>query len=175
MSTVTASTPSATPAARTTSGTTLVAVVATLVRVALGVAWLHEGYVKYDAGFGSADIGLVVGSTASNSRVPHFYQLFTADVVGNAQGLFGVVVPLIEVGLGVALILGIATLPAALMSVAQLCTYWFADQLIAQYPIMVMLSALVLAFGSASSTYSASALILRRRAIDPPPAIRRWL
>ncbi|NMO00192.1 DoxX family membrane protein [Gordonia sp. TBRC 11910] len=140
-----------------------VAVAATVARVALGLLWLHEGYVKYHAGFGRSDILLVVGSTANNPRVPHFYTLFTNDVLGRFPGLFGFVVPLIEVGLGVALVLGILTPVAAAVSVLQLCSYWFADQLITQYPIMVALSAAVLAFGSAASVYSVTAVVLRRR------------
>jgi thiosulfate dehydrogenase [quinone] large subunit len=151
------------------------AAIATLARVALGALWLHEGYVKYHAGFGRADILLVVQSTANNPRVPHFYRLFTGDVLGKAPELFGFAVPLIEVGLGIALLLGILTFPAALMSVVQLCSYWFADQLITQYPIMVALSALVLAFGTAAGVYSVTSWVLHRRRADPPPAVRRWL
>ena len=151
------------------------ATVAALARVALGGFWLHEGYVKYHAGFGRADILLVVQSTANNPRVPHFYQLFTGDVLGKAPALFGFAVPLIEVGLGIALLLGILTFPAALMSVVQLCSYWFADQLITEYPVMVALSAAVLAFGTAAGVYSITAWLLRRRGVDPPPALRRWL
>ncbi|WP_018177482.1 DoxX family protein [Jongsikchunia kroppenstedtii] len=130
------------------------ALAALVVRVALGIFWLHEGYVKYHAGFGRADILLVVNSTQSNSRVPHFYQLFTEHVLGNAPAFFGVLVPLIEVGLGVALILGVFTVPVALASVAQLCNYWFADQLITQYPIMLFLSAVVIALAPWASRYS---------------------
>jgi len=155
--------------------TKAVASAATLIRVALGIVWVHEGYVKYHAGFGRADILLVVGSTQSNSRVPHFYQLFTEHVLGNAPALFGVLVPLIEVGLGVALILGVLTLPVALASVAQLCNYWFADQLITQYPIMLLLSAVVIALAPWSSRYSVTSVALRMRGIEPPEALRRWL
>lgn len=139
-----------------------VALAATVTRVALGVLWLHEGCVKYHAGFGRADILLVVQSTATNPRVPSFYTAFTEHVLGRAPGFFGIVVPLIEVGLGVALILGILTPWVAGVSVLQLCTYWFADQLVAQYPIMVALSAAVLAFGSAASVYSVVAIVRRR-------------
>jgi thiosulfate dehydrogenase [quinone] large subunit len=151
------------------------AAAATLIRLVLGIFWVHEGYVKYHAGFGRADILLVVGSTQSNSRVPHFYQLFTEHVLGNAPALFGVLVPLIEVGLGVALILGVLTVPVALVSVAQLCNYWFADQLITQYPIMVFLSAAVVALAPWVSRYSLTSVALQLRGIDPPETLRRWL
>lgn len=126
-------------------------VAATLARVALGALWLHEGIVKYHAGFGRADILLVVQSAASNERVPGFYRAFTRDVVGHVPSVFGIGVPLIELALGVALILGIATLPAALLSAFQLCNYWSADQLITQYPVMLVLSVGVAAFASTSS------------------------
>ena len=42
--------------------------VVTAARIAFGVLWLHEGYVKYHAGFGRSDILLVVQSASSNSR-----------------------------------------------------------------------------------------------------------
>lgn len=133
---------------------------ATLARVALGVLWLHEGIVKYRAGFGRADILLVVQSTASNERVPSFYRAFTCDVVGHVPSVFGIGVPLIELALGVALILGIATLPAALLSAFELCNYWAADQLVAQYPVMLVLSVGVAAFATRASRYGlGSALV----------------
>ena len=126
-------------------------VAATLARVALGALWLHEGIVKYHAGFGRADILLVVQSAASNERVPVFYRAFTRDVVGHVPTAFGVGVPLLEVALGIALVLGLATLPVALLSAFQLCNYWSADQLVTQYPIMLALSVAVAAFASTAS------------------------
>jgi thiosulfate dehydrogenase [quinone] large subunit len=149
-------------------------VVATLARVVLGGLWINEGVLKYHAGFGRADILLVVSSAAQNPRVPGFYRLFTANVLGRAPALFGFGVPLVELCLGIALVLGVLTLPAALASVAELCSYWLADQLIAQYPIMVALSAAVAAFATAASYCSATTLLLRRRRAVPP-AVRRWL
>jgi len=149
------------------------AIVAALARIALGALWINEALLKYRAGFGRADILLVVQSAGSNSRVPGYYKGFAADVVGNAPGLFGVVVPLLELGLGVALVLGILTLPAALVSALELCSYWSADQLITQYPVMMALSVAVAAFAVAASRYSTSALVLRRRHV--PAGLRRWL
>ena len=140
------------------------AIAATLARVALGALWINEGILKYHAGFGRADILLVVQSTAHNPRVPDFYKFFTANALGRAPDLFGFGVPLLEMGLGVALVLGILTLPAALVSVAELCNYWFADQLITQYPIMIALSVAVAAFPRAASRYSVTSLVLRSRA-----------
>lgn len=126
-------------------------VAATLARVTLGALWLHEGIVKYHAGFGRADILLVVQSAASNDRVPGFYRTFTRDVAGHIPTAFGIGVPLLEVSLGIALILGIATLPVTLLSAFQLCNYWSADQLVTQYPVMLALSVAVAAFASSAS------------------------
>jgi thiosulfate dehydrogenase [quinone] large subunit len=154
---------------------TVAALLATAARVALGILWINEALLKWHAGFGKADILLVVHSTAQNPRVPGFYKLFTADALGRAPALFGFGVPLIEFGLGVALILGVLTLPAALASVAELCNYWLADQLIAQYPIMMALSAAVIAFPIAASRYSVTALLEHRRGRPVAPAVRRWL
>lgn len=140
----------------------LATLVANLCRVGLGALWIHEGVFKYNAGFGKADILLVTGSVAQNSRVPGFYKFFSEHVLAQAPSLFGFLVPLIEVGLGVALILGVFTLPIALTSVFQLCNYWLADQLITQYPIMMALSAAVAAFAPAARQYSLTTLALRR-------------
>ena len=149
----------------------LATIVANLGRVGLGAYWIHEGVFKYQAGFGRADILLVTGSVAQNSRVPGFYKFFSAHVLEQAPSLFGFLVPLIEVGLGVALVLGVFTLPIALASVFQLCNYWLADQLITQYPIMVALSALVAAFAPAARRYSLTTLALRRWTPPLPEAM----
>ena len=144
---------------------------ANLCRVGLGAFWIHEGVFKYNAGFGKADILLVTGSVAQNSRVPGFYKLFGEHVLAQAPSLFGFLVPLLEVGLGVALVLGVFTLPIALASVFQLCNYWLADQLITQYPIMMAMSAVVAAFAPAARRYSLTTLALHRAARPIPTAL----
>ncbi|WP_292721478.1 hypothetical protein [Microbacterium sp. 13-71-7] len=116
-------------------------------RIAAGVLWLNEGILKYRAGFGSADILLVAQSAAGNSRVPFFFRPLGA-LMQAAPGLFGIAIPALEAGLGVLLVLGLGrvlTVIVALGSIATLMLYWSSDQLIAQYPAMVLLSALVLA------------------------------
>lgn len=119
---------------------------ATVLRVAVGILWLREGIIKWHAGFGSADINLVVESTRSNGRVPGFYQAFTEHVLGSAPGVFGIVVPILETALGVLLVVGVATRWVALVSIGELASYWLADQLIWEYPIMLLLSAAVVAW-----------------------------
>ena len=156
-------------------GRRVAAIAATLARVVLGILWINEGILKYHAGFGRADILLVVQSTANNSRVPDFYKLFTSNGLGGAPDLFGFAVPLIEVGLGVVLILGVFTLPAALASVALLCSYWLADQLIAQYPIMIALAVVVATFAGSATVYSVTSGVLLRWKKQVTPALRRWL
>jgi len=160
---------------RRRAGGRVATIVATLARIALGILWINEGLLKWHAGFGKADILLVVHSTAQNPRVPPFYKFFTAHALGQAPALFGFAVPLIEFALGVALVLGVLTLPAALASVAELCNYWLADQLIAQYPVMMALSAAVATFAPAASRVSITTLIERRRHRPIPAAARRWL
>jgi thiosulfate dehydrogenase [quinone] large subunit len=161
----------------TTARARVAAIVTTLARVALGALWINEGLLKYHAGFGRADILLVVHSTAQNPRVPDFYKLFTANALGKAPELFGFGVPLLETCLGIALVLGMFTFPAALVSVAELCNYWLADQLITQYPIMMALSAAVAAFAPSASRYSLTTVVLRTRSTTNPLAVglRRWL
>src|SRR5271155_4245452 len=80
-------------------------------RVALGILWLHEGLFKYSAHFGRADILLVADSAKSNSRVPDYFAVFADSVLRGWPGLFGFVIPLLEAGLGIALILGVFSLP----------------------------------------------------------------
>lgn len=120
--------------------------VPTVLRVVVGILWLREGIIKWHAGFGSADINLVVESTRSNDRVPGFYQAFTEHVLGSAPGVFGIAVPVLETALGVLLIAGVATRWLALVSIGELASYWLADQLIWEYPIMLLLSAAVVAW-----------------------------
>ncbi|MDR2320607.1 MAG: hypothetical protein LBE60_03040 [Microbacterium sp.] len=123
------------------------ALLGTAARIAAGVLWLNEGTLKYRAGFGSADILLVAQSAAGNSRVPFFFRPLGA-LMQAAPGLFGVAIPALEAALGVLLVLGLGrvlTAIAAFGSIATLMLYWSSDQLIAQYPAMVLLSAAVLA------------------------------
>lgn len=157
-------------------------IIAGLVRVGLGVFWLNEGMLKYRAHFGRADILLVANSAAENSRVPGFYKDFTATFLKGAPGLFGWGIPLLETALGVALIVGLLTLPAALGSIFTLMSYWYADQLIVQYPIMVMLSGLVVLIACSANRLSISTLVVSRLAQWHPAIgsvlsgpLRRWV
>ncbi len=150
-------------------------------RIALGVLWIHEGIFKYSAHFGRADILLVADGVKSNNRVPWYFVDFADSILRHVPTLFGFVVPLVETGIGVALVLGILTLPVAVISLLQLMTYWSSDQLIAQYPVMAALSAIVIAFPVISARFSASSVIIRalderawsRHLVDGP--LRRWL
>jgi thiosulfate dehydrogenase (quinone) large subunit len=82
---------------------------------------------------------------------------------------------------GVALVIGVLSLPAALASLLTLITYWSSDQLIAQYPIMGILSAIVIAWSAWAARLSATSLIvavLNRKQIAAQPIsgpLRRWL
>jgi thiosulfate dehydrogenase [quinone] large subunit len=150
-------------------------------RVVLGILWLHEGIFKYTAHFGRADILLIVGSAKSNNRVPEYFGAFARAVLGSWPGLFGFAIPLLETLLGLALVIGVLSLPAALASLLTLMTYWSSDQLIAQYPIMGILSAIVIAWSGWAARLSATSLVvaaLGRKHLTGPlisgPA-RRWL
>lgn len=133
----------------------------TAARVALGVLWINEGLIKYRAGFGAADIQLVADGAAASSRVPGYFQVFAEHVLGPASGLFGVLMPLLEVGLGVALVAGVLTLPVALASVGTLLSYWSADQLTDSYPVMIALAVVLVAWPALASRVSVSALVRR--------------
>lgn len=128
----------------------------------LGAFWLHEGVVKYRAGFGVADIGLIVSGAESNTRIPGYFAWFGRTILDPLDGVFAVATPAVETVLGVALILGVLTLPAAVAGLGLLFTYWSADQLIDQYPVMAALSVVVILVPAAASRYSA------------PTAVRWW-
>jgi thiosulfate dehydrogenase (quinone) large subunit len=161
-------------ATRTTVPARAGTVVATLLRLVLGGFWIEEGVFKLTAGFGRDDILLVVQSVQHNARVPDLYRsLVTDGLLARLPDLFGVGVPLVEVGLGVVLVLGVVTAPAAIASTITLASYWLADQLIGQYPVMIVLSALVLAAGPAAARWGLATRILRGRRV--PAAVRRWL
>jgi len=153
------------------------ALLAGAARVALGVLWLLEGILKYRAGFGAADIGFVIDGAADNPRVPGYFSSFADVVMRPAPALFGFAMPLLETVLGVALILGVLTRAAALMSVLTLLLYWSADQLIWQYPVMAALSVVVIAWPAAARALSLSALVERRipRLRSAPAPLRVWL
>lgn len=127
--------------------------VAVLARIALGALWIREGLTKYHAGFGRADIRLVVDSAHQNPRVPGVFSDLLAQTLGRAPGLFGVVVPAWETALGVALVLGIVSRTSACAAIGTLMTYWLSDQLIGQYPVMVLLAAGVLVLPTAPGVW----------------------
>ncbi|WP_166997376.1 DoxX family membrane protein [Paramicrobacterium fandaimingii] len=149
-------------------------------RIVLGLLWLNEGITKYRAGFGSADIALVAESAASNSRVPAFFQRFAESVLGGFPCFFGVVVPFLEVGLGVALVVGVLTLPAALGGVGTLVMYWLSDQLIAQYPIMTALAGVLLVWPLEARRYGLATLLVHHVPLNTSAArvlrgrLSRW-
>ena len=132
-------------------------------RVALGILWLHEGFVKLHAGFGRADILLVANGAGNNTRVPGYFKFFAEHLLRPAAGLAGHVVPFVELGLGVALVLGILTLPVALGSMLNLLTYWCSDQLVGQYPIMGALSAVLLIWSKPAARFSVPQWIRSRQ------------
>lgn len=150
-------------------------------RVGLGVLWLHEGIFKYSAHFGRADILLVADGARSNSRVPEYFSVFAEHVLRGWPSLFGFLIPLLETLLGVVLVLGVVSLPAAMGSLLTLMTYWSSDQLIAQYPVMGALSVIVIAWPVLATRFSVTSLAIhrlqKRRRTEPfeSGAFRRWL
>ena len=150
-------------------------------RVGLGGLWLMEGILKLQAHFSGADIALVVQSATGNPRVPFYFRAFATSVMQPLSGFFGFAIPLLETGLGVALVLGVLTRAAAAMSALTLLLYWSGDQLITQYPFMLALSVVVVAWPRPAARFSLTALVarlLRRRkpASRPLPArLAGWL
>jgi thiosulfate dehydrogenase [quinone] large subunit len=70
--------------------------------------------------------------------------------------------PLTEVALGLVLVLGVVSMPAAVVSAGLLAVYWSSDQLIAQYPVMAVLSVGVVAGHAYSDRWSVIELVRRR-------------
>ena len=110
-----------------------------------------------------------------------YFGAFAGAVLGSWPGLFGFAIPLLETVLGLALVVGVLSLPAALASLLTLMTYWSSDQLIAQYPIMGVLSAIVIAWSGWAARLSATSVVVaalgRKQPAGPlisGPA-RRWL
>ena len=134
------------------------------VRVGLGLLWLHEGYVKFRAHFGRADILLVVDGASANSRVPEYFRFVAEHLLRPTADLAGVMTPLTEVTLGLVLILGVFSTLSAVVSAGLLAVYWSSDQLIAQYPIMALLSVGVLVGQGYSNRWSIMTLVRRRPA-----------
>jgi thiosulfate dehydrogenase [quinone] large subunit len=132
------------------------------VRVGLGLLWLHEGYVKLRAHFGSADILLVVDGASANSRVPEYFRFVAEHLLRPTAHLAGVVTPLTEVALGLVLVLGVFSMLSATASAGLLAVYWSSDQLIAQYPVMALLSVGVIVGQGYSSHWSIMTLVHRR-------------
>jgi thiosulfate dehydrogenase [quinone] large subunit len=132
------------------------------VRVGLGLLWLHEGHVKFRAHFGRADILLVVDGASANSRVPEYFRFTAEHLLRPTADLAGVMTPLTEVVLGLVLVLGLFSTPAAVASAALLAVYWSSDQLIAQYPIMAVLSVGVLVGQGYSNRWTIMTLVHRR-------------
>jgi thiosulfate dehydrogenase [quinone] large subunit len=161
--------------------TLIAAVLAGAIRVTLGVLWLHEGTLKYRAHFGAADILLVANSAKSNSRVPGYFKSFADFALAGWPHFFGFAMPLLETALGVALVMGVFSLPASFMSAFTLLTYWSADQLITEYPIMVALSTVVIAWPLLASHFSVTTLAERAVGRRRPDVVvfrepfRRWL
>jgi thiosulfate dehydrogenase [quinone] large subunit len=129
-------------------------------RVAVGALWLAEAIVKYRAGFGAADILLVADSTRGNSRTPWWFPP-VETIMNGAPALMGFAIPLLELLLGVTLVIGFLPRWAAFLSIGTLMLYWGSDQLISQYPLMVVLSAVVLALPGADC-WSVMAWLRRR-------------
>lgn len=127
-------------------------------RVTLGVLWLNEGITKYRAHFGAPDVLLVAGNADTSSRVPGYFRVFSDATLKQAPHLFGLVIPLLETSLGVALVLGVLTWLTAAGSLFQLLTYWCADQLIDQYPAMALLSAVLMLWPATAGRISVKAL-----------------
>lgn len=138
-------------------------------RVGLGILWVHEGLQKVDAGFGAADIALVV-ETAHTSRIPAVFAWFADTVMRPLAPLFGVGVPLWELLLGFLLIVGVAPRAAAIASTATLLTYWSSDQLAPVYPLAGFLGLLVLVAPLAARRWTLDHAITagRRRGAVPP-------
>lgn len=155
---------SAASRSRPTAAAIATGLITLVIGSALGALWCVEGVVKIRSGFGSADILLVADGASGNTRVPGWFAPLGALMRG-IPAVFGIGIPVLELALGAvfavlaagALLAVLRRRPAkarwrqriatiaAVASGGTLALYWASDQLIAQYPAMLLLSLLLLA------------------------------
>ena len=89
-----------------------------VVRVGMGLFFLNEAFTQLRKGWVSGE-GLMnfLRDRIDNGSVPSFYQPFIEDVVISNDQLFTVLVLLGEVGVGLALVLGLLTRATALTGI----------------------------------------------------------
>lgn len=94
--------------------TPVAALIWTVLRVWLGIQWVEGGIEKYANGFDASGFlkGALAKATGEHPAVQPWYADFLQSFAIPNVHLFNVIVPLGELLVGIALIVGLATIPA---------------------------------------------------------------
>ncbi|TGA98917.1 DoxX family membrane protein [Sporolactobacillus shoreae] len=111
-----------------------------LIRVGLGISWLHEGIFKVQAHFTMSGLTQAV---TSNTVTPDWYKVFMVHFVEPNTALFNLLIPWGEILAGAGLITGILTLPALSGAIFMNINYWLAN-MIYIYPLQLLVAVILL-------------------------------
>ncbi|CAG9622990.1 DoxX family membrane protein [Sutcliffiella rhizosphaerae] len=138
-----------------------IAILWTILRVWLGIQWLKAGFPKigtFDAeGFLH---GAIAKAEGAHPAVQGWYAAFLENVALPNVNLINILIPWGEVLVGIALIVGLATLPALLAAAFMNLNFLLAGT-ISTNPILYTLAILLLAAGTAATYYGLDRFAIR--------------
>lgn len=137
------------------------AILWTVLRVWLGVQWLKAGLPKigtFDAeGFLH---GAIAKAEGAHPAVQGWYAGFLENVALPNVGLINILIPWGEVLVGIALILGLATLPALLAGAFMNLNFLLAGT-VSTNPVLYTIAILLIAAGTAATFYGLDRFAVR--------------
>ena len=137
------------------------AILWTVLRVWLGIQWLKAGLPK----IGSFDAegflhGAIAKAEGAHPAVQAWYAGFLENVALPNVALFNILIPWGEVLVGIALILGLATVPALIAAAFMNLNFLLAGT-VSTNPILYTAAILLLAAGAASHFYGVDRFAIR--------------
>ncbi|KMJ57386.1 Crp/Fnr family transcriptional regulator [Bacillus sp. LL01] len=137
------------------------AILWTVLRIWLGVQWLKAGLPKIGAFDAEGFLhGAIAKAEGANPAVQGWYAGFLENVALPNVGLINILIPWGEVLVGIALILGLATLPA-LVGAAFMNLNFLLAGTVSTNPVLYTVAILLIAAGAAATFYGLDRFAIR--------------
>lgn len=145
-----------------------VSILWTVIRVWLGIQWMTSGFHKLAGGFDATGFlqGAIAKATGEHPAVQGWYAAFLEHVALPNVGFFNFIIPVGEFLAGLALILGVATIPALLAGMFMNLNFMLAGTT-STNPIIYTLEMILLFTGKGSYYWGVDRFAI--------PYLKQWM